>query len=414
MFLEQVAQSPRIEYVPTHVWLTFRKGTFTFRPHAGEAGDPEHLAAAFLTAQGINHGILLRKVPALQYLYYLDQVGIAMSPLSNNALFLEFERNPFPKFFQRGLNVSLSTDDPLQFHFTKEPLMEEYSVAAQIWKFSSADMCEIARNSVMQSGWELNIKKQWLGADCDKPGPQSNDISRTNVPNIRMVYRWETLLDERMLVFGAGEQVNLDSGAMSASATFGTANSAAAAAITTAVRRATLLRNGGKHPEASDYESETDEDSDMSHARHVEGLRIIKEISPPASPDGALEDGEDETNVGLTHPPAVKVRSEKNFLPSPWSGPAYDDLEGLPSPGVKIEERHFAMPSIPIASPIGNASIERQQSRSSLPVGIQGQIAGAVSSSQINPRAIDGVDAPEYLSPSHRVMNVSSGIQMDD
>lgn len=44
---------------------------------------------------------------------------IAMSPLSNNALFLAYERNPFPTFFRTGLNVSLSTDDPLQFHFTK-------------------------------------------------------------------------------------------------------------------------------------------------------------------------------------------------------------------------------------------------------------------------------------------------------
>lgn len=74
-----------------------------------------------------------------------------MSPLSNNALFLTYERNPFPQYFRLGLNVSLSTDDPLQLHYTKvriascflcferpahirlqEPLMEEYSVAAQV------------------------------------------------------------------------------------------------------------------------------------------------------------------------------------------------------------------------------------------------------------------------------------------
>ncbi|RKP26665.1 hypothetical protein SYNPS1DRAFT_3409, partial [Syncephalis pseudoplumigaleata] len=123
--------------------------TFVFRPHCGEAGDTDHLASAFLTAQGISHGILLRKVPAMQYLYYLEQIGMAMSPLSNNALFLDFDRNPFITFFQRGMNVSLSTDDPLQFHFTKEPLIEEYSIAAQIWKLSSTDMCEITRNSVL-------------------------------------------------------------------------------------------------------------------------------------------------------------------------------------------------------------------------------------------------------------------------
>lgn len=43
-----------------------------------------------------------------------------MSPCSNNQLFLAYEKSPFPVYFQRGLNVSLSTDDPLMFHQTKE------------------------------------------------------------------------------------------------------------------------------------------------------------------------------------------------------------------------------------------------------------------------------------------------------
>ena len=47
------------------------------------------------------------------------QVGIAMSPLSNNKLFLDFQKNPFPKYFSQGMNVSLSTDDPLMLHYTK-------------------------------------------------------------------------------------------------------------------------------------------------------------------------------------------------------------------------------------------------------------------------------------------------------
>ncbi|CAO3607187.1 unnamed protein product [Cunninghamella echinulata] len=167
--------------------------TLVLRPHCGEAGDTDHLTAAFLSAYGISHGILLRKVPALQYLYYLAQIGIAMSPLSNNALFLTYERNPLPQFFQRGLNISLSTDDPLQFHFTKEPLIEEYSVAAQIWKLSSTDMCELARNSVIQSGWEGQLKKHWLGHEWDKG---VNDVHRTNVPDIRIRYRQHTLQQE--------------------------------------------------------------------------------------------------------------------------------------------------------------------------------------------------------------------------
>lgn len=129
--------------------------------------------------------------PVLQYLYYLAQVPIAMSPLSNNSLFLEYSKNPLREFLQKGLCVSLSTDDPMQFHYTKvrtgrqkqnirdgtrleapetrdqiysfrfsfqEPLMEEYAIAAQLWKLSTCDLCEIARNSVVQSGLSHQVR----------------------------------------------------------------------------------------------------------------------------------------------------------------------------------------------------------------------------------------------------------------
>ena len=56
--------------------------TFDFRPHCGESGNVHHLAAAYLTAKGINHGVRLEASPVLQYLYFLSQVGLAVSPLS--------------------------------------------------------------------------------------------------------------------------------------------------------------------------------------------------------------------------------------------------------------------------------------------------------------------------------------------
>ncbi|KAF9013148.1 hypothetical protein BDQ17DRAFT_1270633 [Cyathus striatus] len=176
--------------------------TLVFRPHAGEAGDTDHLASAFLTSHSISHGILLRKVPALQYLFYLKQIGIAMSPLSNNALFLTYERNPLPDFFKTGLNVSLSTDDPLQFHFTKEPLLEEYSVAAHIYKMPQSSLAELARNSVRQSGFEMEIKRHWLGHEWYLPGAAGNDINKTNVPDIRLAFRHQTLLGELDMIRG--------------------------------------------------------------------------------------------------------------------------------------------------------------------------------------------------------------------
>ncbi|KAI5958963.1 AMD1 [Candida pseudojiufengensis] len=183
-----------------HLRLKNKMNTFVLRPHCGEAGDPEHLISAFLTSYGISHGILLRKLPFVQYLYYLDQIGIAMSPLSNNALFLTYDKNPFYNFFKKGMNVSLSTDDPLQFSYTKEPLIEEYSVAAQIYKLSSVDMCELARNSCLQSGYEAENKKHWLGKNYMLGGVDGNDIEKTNIPNIRCEFRDETRKSEEHLI----------------------------------------------------------------------------------------------------------------------------------------------------------------------------------------------------------------------
>lgn len=180
-----------------NVWRKQRGfNTFLLRPHCGEAGDTDHLASAFLCCHSISHGLTLRKVPLLQYVFYLEQIGIAMSPLSNNALFLSYERNPFLAYFRRGLNVSLSTDDPLQFAFTKEPLIEEYSVAAQIYKLSAVDMCELAKHSVEQSGFEHVMKQRWLGYDYHLPGVAGNDTAKVNVPDIREAFRHETWLQE--------------------------------------------------------------------------------------------------------------------------------------------------------------------------------------------------------------------------
>jgi AMP deaminase len=180
--------------------------TIKFRPHSGEAGDIDHLAATFLTAHNIAHGINLRKSPVLQYLYYLAQIGLAMSPLSNNSLFLDYHRNPLPIFFLRGLNVSLSTDDPLQIHLTKEPLVEEYSIAASVWKLSSCDLCEIARNSVYQSGFSHALKSHWIGKEYYKRGPNGNDIHRTNVPHIRLEFR-DTIWREEMQQVYLGKSI---------------------------------------------------------------------------------------------------------------------------------------------------------------------------------------------------------------
>ena len=36
--------------------------------------------------------------------------------------------------------------------------MEEYSIAAQVWKLTSVDMCELAHNSVIMSGFPHKVR----------------------------------------------------------------------------------------------------------------------------------------------------------------------------------------------------------------------------------------------------------------
>jgi len=169
----------------------------TFRPHSGEAGEVHHLATSFLLADGINHGVNLAHTPALQYLYYLTQIGVSVAPISNNSLFLRIKDNPFPFFLRRGLNVALSTDDPLMFHATSQPLLEEYTAAKLVFGLSSVDLCEVAANSVRQSGFPLEQQAAALGENIKVPGrPYAWNPERCDIPERRLNYRRKNLSQE--------------------------------------------------------------------------------------------------------------------------------------------------------------------------------------------------------------------------
>ena len=178
--------------------------TFTLRPQCGEKGGMDHLVTGFCLANSINHGVTLARHPVLEYMWYIAQVGVAMSPLSNTAGASAYLENPFPVFFHRGLNVSLATNQPLYFHFTREPLVEEYSIAAKLWKFELNDLSEIARNSVLQSGFPAAWKENALGPRYQLRSTLGNDVRRSRVSDIRVAYRYEVyhtelnFLDEQL------------------------------------------------------------------------------------------------------------------------------------------------------------------------------------------------------------------------
>lgn len=61
--------------------------------------------------------------------------------------------------------------------------------ALQVWKLSSTDLCEVARSSVLHSGFPPHVKRHWVAAQYWRLGPEGNDIHKTNVPALRMRFR---------------------------------------------------------------------------------------------------------------------------------------------------------------------------------------------------------------------------------
>jgi AMP deaminase len=192
--------------------------TMAFKPHCGECGEAHHLSTAFLLADSVNHGIRLEldsgKTHTLQYLYYLAQVGLAACPLSNDSLFIPLQNSPVGTLFKRGLRVALGTDDPLQFHATPAPLIEEYTIAKRMFGLSSVDLCEMVRSSCLISTFSNDVKRSWHGPEClhtfdANQGTElphlpfiysqyfmQNDPHLTNVPSIRSAFRRNNLMRE--------------------------------------------------------------------------------------------------------------------------------------------------------------------------------------------------------------------------
>ena len=140
---------------------------FTFKPHAGELGPSHHLLTAYLLSDSICHGtnlidietaskysnskevILNNKNGVLLELYKDDKVGCSLSPTSNNYLSRSYKCLHLDVLFNVGLLMSISTDDPLMFHMTDDPLLEELAIVKNMYNFSLVDIYELIINSHM-------------------------------------------------------------------------------------------------------------------------------------------------------------------------------------------------------------------------------------------------------------------------
>ena len=120
--------------------------------HAGETVGPESIWGALreLKPDRIGHGLHAIDDPALVQHLAEKQIPVEICITSNRMTGCcpALEQHPVRKLFDAGVPVILNTDDPEMFHTT---LLREYQIVQQVFGFSEAELCELAKNSFRNS-----------------------------------------------------------------------------------------------------------------------------------------------------------------------------------------------------------------------------------------------------------------------
>jgi adenosine deaminase/aminodeoxyfutalosine deaminase len=130
--------------------------------HAGETTGPESVWGALnIGAERIGHGLAAARDRELLEVMAQKQVPVEICITSNlrTGACAELQEHPVRKFFDSGLMVTLSTDDPAMFQTS---LNKEYEIARTEFEFSDEQLRELARNSIEASFLPVEKKLKFL------------------------------------------------------------------------------------------------------------------------------------------------------------------------------------------------------------------------------------------------------------
>jgi adenosine deaminase len=136
--------------------------------HAGEGVNTQSVwqAIQLLGATRIGHGINVIDDPALMNYLAEHQIGLEISLTSNlqTSVVPSYAAHPLRNFVERGLLVSINSDDPVMSGID---LRYEYDVAAPAAGLTEADMRRVQENSLMMAylsdGEKQQLRQRVLG-----------------------------------------------------------------------------------------------------------------------------------------------------------------------------------------------------------------------------------------------------------
>jgi len=153
-----------------------RRLGFRTSAHAGEAAGPSSVrdALEMLSVDRIGHGTRAAEDPALVEVLAAGQVPVEMCPISNvrTGVVPDLAAHPIRAFFERGLLVTVNTDDPAMFDTS---LAREYRELARAHGFTRAEICRLVENAARASWLSDDAKAELLaglreGPDWVLPG----------------------------------------------------------------------------------------------------------------------------------------------------------------------------------------------------------------------------------------------------
>lgn len=131
--------------------------------HAGEMAGPESVWQAIDTAPitRIGHGVRAIEDDKLIETLIQRNITLEVCPGSNIALqvYPDFAHHPLRKLKDRGVKVTLSSDDPPFFATT---LANEYDNAVKYFNFDKAELLEMTRNSLNAAFVDEATRKELL------------------------------------------------------------------------------------------------------------------------------------------------------------------------------------------------------------------------------------------------------------
>ena len=135
------------------VYDAARKAGLRTSAHAGEAAGAASVRGAVevLRVDRLGHALRAEEDEAVVDLLACAGVALELCPLSNLAtgVIERIEDHPVRRYWERGLNISVNTDDPGMFH---NSLAGEYAVLMDVFGFSRAEIRRLAA-AALEAAW---------------------------------------------------------------------------------------------------------------------------------------------------------------------------------------------------------------------------------------------------------------------